>query len=115
MFMMHISLLFAFSVLLASAILYIWSLRNSGAGIQFAKIISSIIFVLSILSILCISFYGIRYWAQGNFETLLGTPIRAREAISPKMRQEMMLKLRERMEQRKNQEPPAVPAPVPAK
>ena len=113
MFTMHISLLFAFSVLLASTILYIWSLRNQGEGIEFAKIVSSIIFVLSILSILCISFYGVKYWAQGNFESLLGIPVRAREVISHKMRQEMLQKLRERKEQRENRVPP--PAPAPAK
>src|SRR5438093_8362404 len=100
MFTMHISLLLGYSVLLASAVLLIWSLRNTGKGSSFGKIIGSIIFVLTLLSVLCINYYGIKYWAQGNFESFRGMPLRAREPMTQKMRLEMMQKMKERMEQR---------------
>lgn len=89
MFIMHISALFALSVFLASTVLLIWSLRNEGAGKVLGKIIGSIVFVSSLLSLLCIGYYGLKYWAQGNFETPVG--------MSMEMRKDMMQKMRERI------------------
>lgn len=85
MFIMHISALFALSVLLGSTVLVIWSLRNRGEGSALGKAIGSIVFVFSILSLLCISYYGLKYWAQGDFETPA--------SMSMEMRQEMMQKM----------------------
>ena len=72
MFIMHISALLAYAILLASTVLLIWSLRNEGAGSALGKIIGSLVFILSLLSMICIGYYGIKYWAQGNFETPMG-------------------------------------------
>lgn len=85
MFIMHISALFALSVLLGSTVLVIWSLRNNGEGSALGKTIGSLVFVLSLLSMLCIGYYGIKYWIQGNFETPM--------SMSMPMRQEMMQKM----------------------
>lgn len=72
MFMMHISSLLACSVLLASTVLLIWSLKNKGAGTFLGKVVGSGVFVLSLLSILCTSYYGIKHWSQGDFERPMG-------------------------------------------
>jgi hypothetical protein len=85
MFIMHISALFAYSVLLASTALLIWSIRNEGAGSSLGKTIGSLVFVLSLLSMFCIGYYSIKYWTQGNFETPM--------SMSMPMRQEMMQKM----------------------
>lgn len=51
MFIMHISGLFALSILLASTVLIVWALRNKGEGSTFAKTMGSIIFIAPILSL----------------------------------------------------------------
>lgn len=97
MFVMHISALLAYSVLLASTVLLIWSLRNEGAGRSLGKVIGSLIFILSFLSMLCIGYYGIKYWAQGNFETPMGMPLEMRKGMMQKMMPMMLEKMKERM------------------
>lgn len=82
MFIMHISALLAYSVLLASTVLLIWSLRNEGAGSGLGKIIGSLVFVLSLLSMICIGYYGIKYWLQGSFETASGVSIQIEKKVS---------------------------------
>src|SRR5689334_1291341 len=101
MFMMHISLLLAYSLLLGSAVLLIWSLRNKGDGHIFGVTIGAFVFVLTLLSILCISYYGLKYWSQGHFETPLERLMKPRQDMMQKMSPQLMQKLKERMEQRK--------------
>ncbi|MBY0273672.1 MAG: hypothetical protein K2X02_09775 [Alphaproteobacteria bacterium] len=108
MFIMHISALFALSVLLGSTLLLIWSLRNKGEGSALGKAIGSIVFVFSILSLLCIGYYGLKYWAQGEFETPTGMsmemPMRNEmmQKMMPMMMQQMMPMMMEHMGQMGN-------------
>ena len=104
MFILHISALFAYGMLLASTVLLIWSLRNEGAGSALGKIIGSLVFILSLLSMICIGYYGIKYWAQGNFETPMGMSMEMRKDIMQKMRPLMMQKMKERMGDMQNKE-----------
>jgi uncharacterized Tic20 family protein len=69
MFIMHISLILAYGTLLGGTVLLIWSLRNAGAGSALGKAAGYLIIIFSLLSMLCISFYGIKYWNQGHYET----------------------------------------------
>ena len=62
MFMMHMSLLLAYGVLLASTALLIWCKRNQGEGCAFGKTVGYITFVSAILSIVCISYFALKYW-----------------------------------------------------
>lgn len=97
MFIMHISALLAYAILLASTVLLIWSLRNEGAGSALGKIIGSFVFILSLLSMICIGYYGIKYWTQGNFETPMGMSMEMRKDMMQKMMPMMMQGMRERM------------------
>jgi len=90
MFIMHISALLAYGVLLASTVLLIWSLRNKGEGSVLGKTIGSLVFILSLLSILCIGYYGIKYWVQGDFETPTSMSMEMRQDMTPLMMQKMM-------------------------
>jgi hypothetical protein len=94
---MHISALFAYSVLLASAVLIIWAMRNEGAGSTLGKTVGSLIFVLSLFSMLCIGFYGIKYWNQGGFETPSEMSMAMRKEMMQKMMPQMMDKMKEHM------------------
>lgn len=105
MFIMHITALLAYALLLASTVLLIWSLRNEGAGSSLGKIIGSIVFVLSLLSMICIGYYGIKYWAQGNFETPMGMSMEMRKDMMEKMMPMMMQGMRERMSDMQNKGP----------
>lgn len=69
MFIMHISLILAYGTLLGGAVLLIWSLRNTGVGSALGKAIGYLVIVFSLLSMLCIGYYGVKYWNQGHFET----------------------------------------------
>ena len=94
MFILHISALFAYSVLLASTVLIIWALRHEGPGSALGKFVGSFIFILSLLSMLCIGYYGFKYWTLGHFETPPSMPM--------EMRQDMMEKMMEHMGQMGN-------------
>ncbi len=97
MFMMHISMLFALSVLLASTVLIIWSLRAEGEGRTFAKVIGSIVFIFSLLSMLCIGFYGVRVSAQGGFDMPSGVSRQMHDEMMEKMMPMMMEKMTNQM------------------
>jgi F0F1-type ATP synthase membrane subunit a len=84
MFIMHISSLLALTVVLGSTILLIWSLRNRGVGSALGTVVGFATLALSLLSFMCIGYYGIKYWSQGEFETSM--PMK-------KMHQEMMEKM----------------------
>jgi hypothetical protein len=68
-YLVYICVLFAYSVILASTVLVIWSLRNGGPGASLGKAIGSLVFILSLITMLCTGYYSIRYWAQGYFES----------------------------------------------
>ncbi len=102
MFIMHISALFALSVLLASTGLLIWSIRNKGAGSALGKFIGSLVLIFSLLSMLCIGYYGIKYWRQGNFETPTDMSMGMSNDMTQKMMSIMMEKMMEHMGQMGN-------------
>lgn len=95
MFIMHISALFASSVLLASTALIIWSLQHKGAGSALGNFVGSFVFILSLLSMLCIAYYGLKYWTQGNFETPTSMPMEMHQDMMQKMMPQMMKKMME--------------------
>jgi hypothetical protein len=97
MFIMHINILFALSVLLASTVLIIWSLRNKGAGSSLGKIIGSLVFILSLISILCIGYSGIKFWKQGNMESGSDMSMGMRKEMMQKMMRMMMETMKEHM------------------
>lgn len=99
MFIMHISALFAYTILLASTALIIWSLRHEGTGSAIGKFVGSFVFILSLLSMLCIGYYGFKYWTQGHFETLTSMPMEMRQDMMQKATPSMMEKMMEHMRQ----------------
>lgn len=62
MFMLITNSLIAYAVILASTALIIWSLRNKGEGSVFGKIVGSLIFLVTLLSILCINYMEYKKW-----------------------------------------------------
>lgn len=45
----------------------VWASRNQGAGQFLAMSFGYIITVLAVIGMLCVSYYGISYWAMGYF------------------------------------------------
>lgn len=91
-YLVYISLLFAYSLVLASTVLVIWSLRNNGAGANLGKSIGSLVFILSLITMLCTGYYSVRYWSEGAFEA----PIKLSQEMhqdSMEMRHDMMKKM----------------------
>lgn len=84
MFMMHMSLLFAYGVLLGSTALLIWCEQNQGEGSAFGKAVGYVTFISAILSIFCIAYFAFKYWNQGYFETPACTPMDIFENIMKK-------------------------------
>lgn len=101
MFMMHLSLLLACSLLLASTVLLIWSLRNKGDGHLLGITIGIFVFIVSLMSVFCSAYYGVKYWSQGHFETPLERSMRTRHKMMQKISPEIVEKIKERLEQRK--------------
>ena len=46
----------------------IWSLRSEGAGVVTAKITGYFILILAVATLLCTSYYTLRYWEEGYFK-----------------------------------------------
>ena len=75
MFIMHISTMLAYSVLLMSTFLLIWCMRNTGPGSLLGKTVGVIVFFLSLLSLICISITGVKYWKEGKFDDIIPVEI----------------------------------------
>lgn len=69
MFLFHAAYSLGMIALTAGTALYVWSARNSGAGVGLAKLIGILVIIFSIGSTLCTSYYGIKYWSQGYFQS----------------------------------------------
>lgn len=94
-FLVFISACFALSLLLASTAFIIWSLRKEGPGVVFAKIIGIVIFILSLLSLIVIFGYKIKYWRHGYFETPMAMSMIAPKRDMAQMRERMIQRLEE--------------------
>jgi hypothetical protein len=106
MLMLITNSLIGYAVILASTALIIWSLRNKGEGTVFGKIVGSLIFLVTLLSILCINYIGYKKWkfvSEHKPEMEIGQEIM--KAVVPII----VDKLQERREQRKmeNQQNPS--------
>lgn len=62
MFFFHTVFSLELLTLCAGAALYIWSLRNHGAGILLAKILGLLVIVLSLISVICTSYTNFTMW-----------------------------------------------------
>ena len=72
MFLFHAAYSLGLIALTAGTALYIWSARNSGAGVGLAKLIGVIVIIFAIGSTLCAAYFGIQYWTQGYFQSPMG-------------------------------------------
>ncbi len=70
MFLAELAFAVELLALTAGVSLFIWSLRNSGAGQSLAKFVGLIVSVSAVLGLICTSFYSLLYWFQGSFSTL---------------------------------------------
>jgi len=66
MFMFHVALSLALIALTAGCALFVFSSRCEGKGTCFAKTIAVIVILLSILSSLCVIYFGVKTWQQSN-------------------------------------------------
>ncbi|OGT47975.1 MAG: hypothetical protein A3E83_02825 [Gammaproteobacteria bacterium RIFCSPHIGHO2_12_FULL_41_20] len=71
MFLFHIATSLGLIALAAGSALYVFSARCDGKGKCCANVISILVVVLSILSLLCTFYCGIKSWQQGNDQCLL--------------------------------------------
>lgn len=67
MFIFHIAISTGLIALAIGTSLYIWSQRQEGPGTGLARIFGFLIILLSITSMLCTSYYGVKYWHEGYF------------------------------------------------
>lgn len=67
MFEFHTAFSAALISLLAGTVFLIW-LKKQDAGNVLAKLVGYVVVILSISSLLCASYYGIRYWEDGYFK-----------------------------------------------
>ncbi|HDV5709335.1 TPA: hypothetical protein RJD49_001002 [Legionella pneumophila] len=69
MFLFHAAVTLGLIAFSLGVGLFIWGLRNQGAGIQLAKTLGILVAIIAVLSILCSGYYAIKYWHEGYFET----------------------------------------------
>lgn len=70
MFIFHIAETLGLLSLASGVGLYVWGQQTEGKGSGIAKFFGVIVTVLSILSILCTSWYGIQFWTKGSMQMM---------------------------------------------
>jgi hypothetical protein len=98
-FIVFISAFLALSVLLASTVLIVWSLRKEGGGVFLAKSVGITVFFLTLIGLLCILFFKVKYWKQGYFETPMVMSVLNHKRETPPIRERIL----KRLEQLKKQ------------
>ena len=83
--------------------LLIWSMRNQGEGVVLGRFIGYLVFILSVFVLLCTSFYGFIYWAQGKFDSPMNTSMPMSMPMNQEMMQQMMPLMMEKMMEHKGQ------------
>lgn len=94
-FLVLIGFILALSLLLASTVLIIWSLRKEGEGILLAKIVGISTFVLALSSIIAILSFKVKYWKQGYFETPMVMSMVSQKPDMSQLRERMIKRLEE--------------------
>lgn len=69
MFLFHTAMTLGLIAFSLGVSLIIWGLRNQGAGVQLARVLGSLVVIIAVISMLCSSFYVIKYWHEGYFES----------------------------------------------
>ena len=64
MFLIHSAFALGLLALTAGAALYIWALRNQGAGTSLGRIVGFIVIVISTLSLICSFYLGTMIWKE---------------------------------------------------
>lgn len=85
MFLLDAAFAIELIALTVGAGLLIWSLRNQGSGRTLGKVIGFLVLVLSIFVLLCTSYYGLKYWAEGYLEPSANISIKIRNKMTKKL------------------------------
>src|SRR5665213_3473368 len=72
MFMFHVAFSLGLIALTAGTALFVWSKHVDAAGFGLAKAIGILVIIFAIGSTLCTIYYGVKYWQQGDFQSLMG-------------------------------------------
>lgn len=72
MFMFHAAFSLGLIALTAGTALLFWSKHVDAAGSGLAKAIGTLVIIFAIGSTLCTIYYGVKYWQQGDFQSLMG-------------------------------------------
>lgn len=86
--------------------LFIWALRNKGEGVGLGKFMGFIVVILSVIALLCTTYYGLLYWAQGKFDDPMNNSsmpmaMPMNQGTMQQMMQQMMPLMMQRMMQHK--------------
>lgn len=110
-FLVFISILLAFSLLLASTVLIVWSLRQEGNGVFLAKGVGVSLFFFSLLLVLAILFFKVKYWKQGYFSTPVVMSMVPYKKDMTQMRERMIKRL-EQIKKMREQKQTMEKAPI---
>lgn len=69
MFLLHAAFFLGLIAITGGVSLYIWSVRTEGDGVGLAKVFGILVIIFSLLDILCLVYYGVKYWHEGYFES----------------------------------------------
>lgn len=69
MFLLHAAFFLGLIAVTGGVSLYIWSVRTEGDGVGLAKVFGVLVIIFSLLDILCLAYYGVKYWHEGYFES----------------------------------------------
>ncbi len=64
MFLIHSAFALGLLALTGGAALYIWALRNQGAGTTLGRIVGFIVLIISAISLICSFYLGLMVWKE---------------------------------------------------
>lgn len=83
----------------------VWAYRSEGAGIALARVFGYIITISAVFVLLCTTYYGTSYWAQGYFKSPMAPMLMMKQKMmrdNPEMMQRVKQMHQQPMMQQKS-------------
>lgn len=101
MFAFHAAVFLGFIAFVSGAAIYIWAVRNRGAGANLAKYSGIVVMILTLLSVICTVYSGIRHMRAGYFECPMHRMMQMGKGMRPGIMECPCMKKMEQMKEQK--------------
>ena len=98
MFLLDLAFATGLIALGVGVVFLVWAYRNDGAGIALARVFGYIITIAAMFVLLCTTYYGPIYWAQGYFKSPMAPMLMMKQKMM-RDNSEMMQRMKQMYQQ----------------